>query len=120
MYGQPTRVVRTSNVSPTRFEDIYGNSLLGLRTGKVTALAAGPSLVFAERFIPSAPGLEGECSDETGQAVLLTWEGSVTGPQGANLTEAQRMDISVLLGSGDRVHPILLGDDCPKRTQRFR
>ncbi|MDG2087487.1 MAG: hypothetical protein P8J68_01935 [Arenicellaceae bacterium] len=49
-----------------QLEDIYGNSLLGLGTGKFTALAAGPSLVFAERFVPSAAGLEGECSDETG------------------------------------------------------
>jgi hypothetical protein len=96
-----------------RLEDINGNSLLGIRTEKVTALAAGPSLVFAERFSPSAPGLEGECPDETAQAVLLTWEGGVTGPQGADLAEAQRTGMSVLLENGQRVEPISLGDDDP-------
>lgn len=96
-----------------QLEDIEGNSLIGLRGEKVTALAAGPSLVFAERFAPSASGLEGECSDQTAQAVLLTWEGGVTGPQGAALAEAQRTAMSVLLENGDRVHPLSLGDDDP-------
>lgn len=94
-------------------EDIEGNSLFGLRGEKVTALAAGPSLVFAERFAPSTPGLEGECPAETAQAVLLTWEGGVTGPQGAGLAEAQRTAMSVLLENGDRVPPLSLGDDDP-------
>ena len=96
-----------------QLEDIEGNSLFGLRTEKVTALAAGPSLVLAERFVPSASGLEGECPDQTAQAVLLTWEGGVTGPQGADLAEAQRTGMSVLLENGDRVHPVSLGDDDP-------
>ncbi|MBQ13812.1 MAG: hypothetical protein CMQ17_05365 [Gammaproteobacteria bacterium] len=96
-----------------QLEDIEGNSLLGLRGEKVTPLAAGPSLVFAERFGPSASGLEGECPEETAQAVLLTWEGGVTGPQGADLAEAQRTAMSVLLENGDRVHPLILGDDDP-------
>ena len=96
-----------------QLEDIEGNSLLGLRGEKVTALAAGPSLVFAERFAPSASGLEGECPEETAQAVLLTWEGGVTGPQGADLAEAQRTAMSVLLEHGDRVHSLSLGDDDP-------
>ena len=56
-----------------QLEDIEGNSLFGLRGEKVTALAAGPSLVFAERFAPDASGLAGECPEETAQAVLLTW-----------------------------------------------
>jgi hypothetical protein len=96
-----------------QLEDIEGNSLLGLRGEKVTALAAGPSLVFAERFAPSALGLEGECAEETTQAVLLTWEGGVTGPRGADLAEAQRTAMSVLLENGDSVHPLSLGDDDP-------
>jgi hypothetical protein len=94
-------------------EDIEGNSLLGLRIEDVTTLADGPSLVFAERFAPNVPGLEGECPDNTAQAVLLTWEGGVTGPQGADLEEPQRTGISVLLENGERVHPISLGDDDP-------
>ena len=96
-----------------QLEDIEGNSLFGLKGEKVTALAAGPSLVFAERFAPSAPGLEGECPDETAQAILLTWEGGVTGPQGADLAEAQRTAMSVLLENGDSVHPLSLADDDP-------
>ena len=96
-----------------QLEDIEGNSLLGLRSEKVTALAAGPSLVFAEHFTPDASGLEGECPEETAQAVQLTWEGGVTGPQGADLAEAQRTAMLVLLENGDRVHPLILGDDDP-------
>jgi hypothetical protein len=96
-----------------QLEDTQGNSLVGLRSEKVTALAAGPSLVFAERFAPGTSGLEGECLEETAQAVLLTWEGGVTGPQGADLAEAQRTAMSVLLENGDRVLPLSLGDDDP-------
>ncbi|NKB33263.1 MAG: hypothetical protein GKR91_09205 [Pseudomonadales bacterium] len=96
-----------------QLQDIDGNSLLGLRGEKVTALADGPSLVFAEHFTPSTPGLEGECPEETVQAIQLTWEGGVTGPQGADLAEAQRIAISILLENGDRVHPLSLGDDDP-------
>jgi len=96
-----------------QLEDIEGNSLFGLRGEQVTALAAGPSLVLAERFAPGASGLEGECPEETAQAVLLTWEGGVTGPQGANLAEAQRTAMSILLENGDRVVPLSLGDDDP-------
>lgn len=96
-----------------QLEDIDGNSLLGLRGEKVTALAAGPSLVLAERFTPDAAGLENECPEETVQAVLLTWEGGVTGPAGADLAEAQRTAMSLLLENGNSVHPLWLGDDDP-------
>jgi hypothetical protein len=94
-------------------DDIDGNSLLGLKGETVTALAAGPSLVFAEGYAPSMSGLAGECPEETTQAILLTWEGGVTGPQGADLGEAQRTAMSVLLESGGRVNPFSLGDDDP-------
>lgn len=96
-----------------QLEDVGGNSLLGLRGENVTALAAGPSLVFAERFAPNAPGLEDECPEQTTQAILLTWEGGVTGPGGADLAEAQRTAVSVLLDNGNSVHPIALADDDP-------
>ena len=96
-----------------QLQDVDGNSLLGLRGENVTALAAGPSLVFAERFAPNAPGLEDECPEQTAQAILLTWEGGVTGPQGADLADAQRTAISVLLENGDFAHPLSLGDDDP-------
>ncbi len=96
-----------------QLEDVDGNSLLGLRGEKVTALAAGPSLVFAERFAPNKPGLEDECPEQTAQAILLTWEGGVTGPRGADLAEPQRTAVSVLLDDGNSVHPLALADDDP-------
>lgn len=96
-----------------QLEDVDGNSLVGLKIEKVTLLAAGPSLVLAERFAPNTSGLEGECPINTTQAVQLTWEGGVTGPRGAALAEAQRTAISVLLGNGDSVYPIILADDDP-------
>ena len=96
-----------------QLEDADGNSLVGLRIEKVTALAAGPSLVLAERFAPNTSGLEGECPEQAAQAVQLTWEGGVTGPQGADFAEAQRTAISILLENGNRVNPLSLGDDDP-------
>ncbi len=96
-----------------QLEDVDGNSLVGLRIEKVTPLAVGPSLVLAERFAANISELEGECPEEAAQAVQLTWEGGVTGPQGADLAEAQRTAISVLLDNGDSVHPLILADDDP-------
>lgn len=93
-----------------RLRDVHGNALAGLRTEAITALSAGPSLVLAERFAPSAPGLEDECPEATAQAVMLTWEGGGSGPRGADLAEPQRTAISVVLENGDRVHPLVLGD----------
>ena len=62
-----------------QLEDVDGNSLVGLRSEGVTALASGPSLVLVERFAPNTTGLEGECPADTAQALQLTWEGGVTG-----------------------------------------
>lgn len=90
-----------------------GDSLRGLRIENITALADGPSLTYGERFAPQTPGLENECSSDASQAVLLTWEGGVTGPQGANLAEPQRTAITVVLEDGSRVNPVSLGDDDP-------
>ena len=96
-----------------QLEDVDGNSLVGLRSEEVTALASGPSLVLAERFAPNTSGLDGECLADTAQALQLTWEGGVTGPAGADLDEAQRTAISILLENGNRVTPTSLGDDDP-------
>ncbi len=96
-----------------QLEDAGGNSLLGLRSENVTELAAGPSLVLAERFAPDEVGLQDECPEQTAQAIQLTWEGGVTGPSGANLEEAQRTAVSVLLDDGSSVHPLALADDDP-------
>ena len=96
-----------------QLEDAGGNSLLGLRGENVTELAAGPSLVLAERFAPDKPGLQDECPEQTAQAIQLTWEGGVTGPSGGNLEETQRTAVSVLLDDGSSVHPLALADDDP-------
>ena len=96
-----------------QLQDVNGNSLVGLTGKKVTALESGPSLVYAERFSPSQSGLAGECPEQTVQAVQLTWEGGVTGPQGTDLAEAQRTAVTILLDDGKSVHPLALGDDDP-------
>ena len=96
-----------------QLRDVDGNSLVGLTGKNVTALESGPSLVYAERFSPSQSGLAGECPEQTVQAVQLTWEGGVTGPQGTDLAEAQRTAVTILLDDGKSVHPLALGDDDP-------
>ena len=96
-----------------QLDDVNGLSLLGLKSENVTALAAGPSLVLAERIKPSNPGLRGECPKKTEQAVLLTWNGGVTGPRGADLAKEQRTAVSVLLEDGTSVNPLSLADDDP-------
>ena len=94
-------------------EDVNGASVRGLRTELITALEAGPSLVLAERFDPTTAGLAGECPPETKQVVQLTWQGGVTGPQGADLGETQRTSITVTLEDGSTVAPVALADDDP-------
>ena len=96
-----------------QLEDADGNSLLGLNNSNVTALEEGPGLVLAERFAPDTAGLTGECPEQTTQAIQLTWQGGVTGPQGADLAEAQRTAVSVLLENGNLVQPLSLADDDP-------
>ncbi len=93
--------------------DVNGVSVKGLRTTTITPLASGPSLVVAERFAPTTPGLAGECPAATKQVVQLTWEGGVTGPRGAELGEAQRQAVTVTLEDGSTVTPVALADDDP-------
>ena len=99
-----------------QLEDLNGGTLLGLKGENVTSLVAGPSLVFAERFKPNNSALDGECPEKTEQALLLTWEGGVTGPNGAGLAEGQRTAVSVLLQDGTSVTPLSLADDDPGQT----
>ncbi len=94
--------------------DIHGRSLLGLRIEKVRPLSgAGPRLLMAERFDPKTPGLQGECPKNTKQVIQTIWEGGVSGPNGADLGEAQRQGVTVLLDNGRRVQPVMLADDDP-------
>ena len=93
--------------------DTDGRTLKGLRTTAITPLEAGPSLLLAERFSPDTAGLSGECPADTSQVVQLTWEGGVTGPDGADLDAPQRTAIEVLLADGTTVSPLALADDDP-------
>lgn len=93
--------------------DLEGNTVRGASTTTIVPLRAGPSLVLAERFAPTTAGLAGECPPATKQVVQLTWEGGVTGPDGADLGEAQRTAVTVTLEDGRKVMPIALADDDP-------
>jgi len=106
--AQPRAVVVVGGL-----EDVDGQSLSGLRLDTVTPLEAGPLIVLAERFDADAEGLAGECPTGTTQIVQLTWEGGVSGPDGAALGEPQRLAVSILLENGESVTPIALGDDDP-------
>ena len=90
-----------------------GESLIGVSTEDITPLEDGPRVVLAERFAPDTNGLAGECPDGTAQVVQLTWEGGVTGPDGAALGEDQRLGTRVLLEDGATVNPLALVDDDP-------
>lgn len=111
-FGTPDAQPRAVQVVGA-LEDVQGNSLQGLRSERVTLLEAGPSLVLAERFDVDAPGLAGECPEGSEQVVQLTWEGGVSGPQGADLGESQRAGVRVTLDSGEQVTPVALADDDP-------
>ena len=92
---------------------IDGESLIGVNTEDITPLEDGPQVVLAERFTPDTNGLAGECPDDTAQVVQLTWQGGVTGPDGARLGEDQRLGTRVLLEDGATVNPLALVDDDP-------
>lgn len=106
--AQPTAVEIVGEM-----QDVHGRSLKGLRIDAVTPLEAGPSLLLAERFEPDTDGLAGECPEATKQVVQLTWEGGVTGPDGADLAQPQRTSVTVTLDDGSQVTPIALADDDP-------
>jgi len=93
--------------------DENGESLTGVRTEQITPLAAGPSLVLAERYSPATPEFAGDCPELTQQIVQLVWDGGVTGPQGADLGDAQRQGVHVTLTDQTVVQPLALSDDDP-------
>ncbi|MEL6183568.1 MAG: hypothetical protein AAFU79_03020 [Myxococcota bacterium] len=109
----------TIDAQPTAVEIVgdlrgaQGQPLRGLRSKRVTPLEDGPSLLLAERFAPDTPGLAGECPTGTQHVVQLTWEGGVTGPEGADLKEPQRTAVEVTLGDGSTLTPTALADDDP-------
>lgn len=109
-FGNPDAPPRAVEVVGA-LEDAHGTSLTGLRSEDVTPLDAGPSLVLAEQYDVDVPGLAGECPNGTTQVVQLTWNGGVSGPQGAALSESQRTGVSVTLDNGEDVTPVALADD---------
>lgn len=94
-------------------KDLNGDEITGLRSEDVTRLEEGPSLLLAERYLPTNPCLNGECPTGTTQVVQLVWGGGVSGPNGAPLQEPQRLGVSVRLEDGNTVQPIALADDDP-------
>lgn len=111
-FGTPDAQPRAVEVVGT-LKDIYGRSMTGLRSEDVTPLEAGPSLVLAEHFPADTPEFAEECPPSTRQIVQLTWQGGVTGPDGAALGEPQRQAVSIELGDGTTIRPVALGDDDP-------
>ena len=91
--------------------DVDGNVLTGMQTDDIVELSAGPQLVLAERFEVDTPGLAGECPVGTTQVVQLTWEGGVSGPDGAMLGEPQRTGTSITLENDESVTPLAIADD---------
>lgn len=90
-----------------------GGDARGL-SGKVTPLAAGPSLLLALRYLPAElPGTS--CPPgPTRQIVQVTWSGGVSAPGGGDLTDAQRRRMHVTLadpaGGTRDVTPFALAD----------
>ena len=111
-FGTPEASPRSVEVVG-ELADLAGNSLLGVVSDSIVPLEAGPSLVLAESYAPDTNGLAGECPAETQQVVQLTWDGGVSGPQGAVLGEPQRTGITVELEDGQTVTPLALADDDP-------
>jgi hypothetical protein len=111
-FGTPNAQLRAVEVVGV-LQDLDGTAITDLRSDHVTALEDGPSLVLAERFLPSDPGLSGECPSATEQVVQLVWGGGVSGPANASLGEGQRLGVSVRLDDGRTVRPIALADDDP-------
>ena len=111
-FGTPEAQPRAFEVVGV-LEDLDGNEITDLRSDDVTPLEDGPSLVLAERYLPTNPGIDSECPADTAQVVQLVWGGGVTGPNGARLGEPQRLGVSVRLEDGNAVEPIALADDDP-------
>lgn len=111
-FGTPDAQPRAVEVVG-QLEDVSGNSLRDLSTDTITPLEAGPSVLLAERFDPNTAGLSGECPAGTEQVVQLTWDGGVTGPNGAALGDEQRTSVSVTLSNDQQLSPVALADDDP-------
>ena len=111
-FGTPDAQLRAVEVVGT-LDDLDGNQISGIRSDDVTPLEAGPGLVLAARYLPTNPGIDDECPDDTEQVVQLVWGGGVTGPLNARLGEDQRLGVSVQLEDGNSAQPIALADDDP-------
>ena len=78
----------------------------------VIPLAAGPSIVLAEHYLISElpTGGTDECPADTDHIIKITWEGGVSGPEGADLDESHRLGTTVEYASGEVRVATLLAD----------
>ena len=78
----------------------------------VVPLAAGPSIVLAEHYLISdlPTGSTDECPADTDHIIKTTWEGGVSGPEGADLDESHRLGTTVEYANGEVRVATLLAD----------
>jgi len=89
-----------------------GIDVNGTLTDTVVPLAAGPSVVLAELYPPSAlpTGSTDECPAGTDHIIKVTWDGGVTAPGGASLDETHRLGTTVEYANGELRTATLLAD----------
>ena len=78
----------------------------------VVPLTAGPSIVMAEHYLISElpTGGTDECPADTDHIIKTTWDGGVSGPEGADLDESHRLGTTVEYANGDVRVATLLAD----------
>lgn len=93
-----------------------GQDAVGSSTSTVVGIAAGPSLVVAERVLVGDEELGGpdDCPESTAAMVRTIWSGGVDGDMGAELDAAQLDSFFVEIDAGDGttelVSPFAFGD----------
>ena len=84
----------------------------GAMVETVVPLNAGPSIVLAEHYLISElpTGGTDECPADTDHIIKTTWDGGVSGPDGADLDESHRLGTKVEYASGEVRVATLLAD----------
>jgi hypothetical protein len=115
----PVRVTVRANLRDEAGRDLRG------ATAPVTALQAGPRLVYAEPAPPESDALtyplltpsvlrvlqtHTQCPAATVARVRVTWDGGVSSPAGGEVGTAQRRAYSVRLVDGRVIRPAALAD----------
>lgn len=87
-----------------------GSDAKGAKIETVIPLDAGPSIVIAQNYSAAnlATGGADECPVTTNHIIKTTWDGGVTGHQGADLDETQRLGTTIEYENGEiRVATVL-------------